>query len=165
MLSSDLHNLAQQVVSLYTAQMRRIVTAESCTGGMIAGALTEISGASAVLERGFIAYSNDAKVEVLGVMPDLLEQHGAVSFQTAEAMAKGALDFSLADVAVSVTGIAGPEGGSHVKPVGTVYIGIATREGVLFHYHGVFAGQRSAIRTHAVTEALRLLLSVMETDA
>ncbi len=161
MFPPDIHDLAWKVVDEYTTQRLKIVTAESCTGGLVAGALTEISGSSAIVERGFVTYSNDAKVEVLGVMPDFIKEYGAVSEQVATAMAQGALEFSLADVAVSVTGIAGPLGGSVTKPVGLVYFGIATRTGTLFHYKSQFNGDRDDIRQQAVREALRLLLSVV----
>ncbi|HUY67986.1 MAG TPA: CinA family protein [Alphaproteobacteria bacterium] len=159
MLPADIHDLARKVIESYAEQKRRIVTAESCTGGLIAGALTDIPGASDVLERGFVSYSNAAKIEVLGVMPDVLESYGAVSAQIAEAMAKGALEFSHADVAVSVTGIAGPGGGSSDKPVGLVYLGLADRKGAVFHYKCQFKGERDEVRMAAVREALKLLLS------
>ena len=142
----------------------RIATAESCTGGMVAGALTEIPGSSAVFERGFITYSNDAKVELLGVLPDLLAQEGAVSGEVAEAMATGALEYSLADLAISVTGIAGPDGGTEIKPVGLVYIGLATKAGALFHCKCHFRGSRDEVREQTVHEALRLLLSANGSD-
>ena len=157
MFAQDNHTLAHKIIGSYTAGKKKIVTAESCTGGLIAAALTAIPGASAVVERGFVAYSNDAKIEVLGVPPDVLETHGAVSAETAEAMAIGALEFSRANVAVSVTGIAGPDGGTSSKPVGLVYFGLATREGVIFHVRRDFKGTRSDIREQAVTEALQLL--------
>lgn len=153
----DLHDLAQKIIGAYAAEKKKIVTAESCTGGLIAAALTEISGSSGVIERGFVAYSNDAKVEVLGVLPDFLESNGAVSAEVAEAMAMGALEFSLADVAVSVTGIAGPTGGTPSKPVGLVYLGLATRSGVIFHVKCQFKGDRGDIRMQAVREGLTLL--------
>jgi len=157
LLPPDLHTLAQKIIDSYAHEKRSIVTAESCTGGLIAAALTEISGASAVIERGFVSYSNDAKIEVLGVPPDVLERHGAVSREVAEAMAAGALEFSRADVALSVTGIAGPTGGSAEKPVGLVYFGFATRAGVLFHVRCQFKGDRADIRRQAVQEGLSLL--------
>ncbi len=160
MFPSDIHDLARKVIETYVLQKRKIVTAESCTGGLIVGALTEIPGSSAVVERGFITYSNDAKVEVLGVLPESLENFGAVSEQVAEIMAKGALEFSMADVAVSVTGIAGPDGGTSSKPVGLVYFGIASRSGNVFHYKGQYNGDRGDIRMQAVREALKLLLSL-----
>ena len=104
----------------------RIATAESCTGGLVAGALTAIAGSSDVFDRGFVTYSNEAKAEMLGVDPRLIETHGAVSPETAEAMAKGALAHARADIVVAVTGIAGPGGGSAQKPVGLVYFGTAS---------------------------------------
>jgi nicotinamide-nucleotide amidase len=162
MFPPDIHDLADKVVQIYKRQRQKVVTAESCTGGLLAGALTEISGSSAIVERGFVTYSNDAKVEVLGVMPELIAEYGAVSEQVAEAMARGALEFSLADVAVSVTGVAGPLGGSAAKPVGLVYFGLATRAGIMFHYTSQFNGDRDDIRQQAVKEALKLLLSVVE---
>lgn len=157
MFPSEIHGLAQAVVEAYARRRQRIVTAESCTGGLAAAALTQIPGSSEVFERGFVTYSNAAKTEVLGVLPEILESHGAVSSQTAEAMAQGALEFSLADVAVSVTGIAGPSGATAGKPVGLVYFGLATRSGVLFHERCEFHGDRDAVRAQAVMEALRLL--------
>lgn len=155
---------AKQTIRLYATQKKRIVTAESCTGGLVAAALTSIPGASAVVERGFMTYSNDAKIDVLGVLPDVIKTYGAVSAEVAEAMAQGALAYSLADVAVSVTGIAGPDGGTPDKPVGLVFLGLATREGATFHYRCEFKGNREAIRFEAVVEALRLLLSLVESD-
>ncbi|MDR3424234.1 MAG: CinA family protein [Alphaproteobacteria bacterium] len=160
MFSSEISSRASKVVSVYRAENRKLVTAESCTGGLIAAALTDIPGSSAVLERGFVTYSLDAKVEVLGVMPDVLAEYGAVSARVAEDMAQGALEFSRADVAISATGIAGPEGGSAENPTGTVYFGLATRDNFLIHYKCVFPGDREAVRMHAVGEALKLLLSI-----
>jgi nicotinamide-nucleotide amidase len=164
MSSPDIFDLARKVIAHYTSHGKKIVTAESCTGGLIAGALTEIPGASAVVERGFITYSNDAKMEVLGVMPDMLEEFGAVSGEVAEAMAQGALEFSMADVAISVTGVAGPDGGTLNKPVGLVFIGIATRDGGNFHVRNQFKGDRGDVRTQAVAEALSLLMSLTDKD-
>lgn len=159
MFNHDIQSLAQKVISACKAEKQRIVTAESCTGGLIAAALTDIPGSSAVVERGFVTYSNDAKVEVLAVQPETLQQFGAVSMETAEEMAQGALEFSRADLAVSVTGIAGPDGGSADKPVGLVYLGLATRKGVLMHYKCQFSGSREQVRMQAVHEALKILLS------
>jgi len=157
---SDINNLAAKVIARYAAEKRKIVTAESCTGGLIASALTDIPGASAVFERGFVAYSNDAKIDVLGVLPETLDNFGAVSAEVADAMAEGALAYSLADVAVSVTGIAGPTGATQNKPIGLVYFGIATKDGARFHYRCDFKGDRNSIRQQATQEALKLLLSV-----
>ncbi len=135
----------------------RIATAESCTGGLIAGCLTEIAGSSDVVERGFVTYSNEAKHEMLGVPADMIETHGAVSAEVAEAMAQGALAQSQADLAVSATGIAGPGGATPNKPVGLVYLGIARRGGPARAERFVFPGNRNAVRTATVVEALRLL--------
>ena len=165
MFGPDIHDLARRVVEHYRGLGKRIVTAESCTGGLVAAALTEIPGSSAMFERGFIAYSNDAKVELLGVLPDRLDEFGAVSAQIAEAMAQGALEFSLADAAVAVTGIAGPGGGTVDKPVGLVYTGLADRSGTFFHTRNEFKGDRDDIRRQAVREALTLLMSVAEKES
>lgn len=162
MFSPVIYDLAAKVIAAYQRKGRRLVTAESCTGGLVTAALTEISGSSQVVERGFITYSNDAKTEVLAVMPHTLEEFGAVSEPVAEAMAKGALEFSQADVALSVTGIAGPTGGTMMKPVGLVIFGLATREGALFHSQSTFNGDRTNVRHEAVKEALSLLLSIVE---
>ena len=162
MFPTDIGDLARQVITAYTARKIRLVTAESCTGGLIAGALTDVPGASAVVERGFVSYSNEAKAEMLGVEPEVLEQFGTVSARVAEDMARGALNFSRADKALSVTGIAGPDGGSAGKPVGLVFFGVATREGVVIHYQCHFTGSREAVRIEAVQEALRLLLSLVD---
>jgi nicotinamide-nucleotide amidase len=160
MFAPMIHDLARQIVETYTARQLKIVTAESCTGGLLAAALTEIPGSSAVVERGFITYSNDAKVELVAVPPELIEQFGAVSAEVAEAMATGALEFSLADVAVSATGIAGPGGATPTKSVGLVYLGFATRSGAAFHYACNFKGDRGDIRRQTVHEALQMLLSL-----
>lgn len=159
-LPPDIDQLAEKVITTFTRQQKRICTAESCTGGLIASALTAISGSSKVFERGFVAYSNVAKTELLGVMPDALERFGAISEEVAEEMAQGALDFSQSDIAVSVTGIAGPSGGTDAKPVGLVCFGMATREGTRFHLRCQFNGDRTAIRQAATIEALKLLLSL-----
>lgn len=163
MFPANIHALARSVVESCARKKLRVAVAESCTGGLVAGALTEISGASEVFERGFVTYSNEAKIEVLGVSPDVLASSGAVSAETAEAMAQGALAFSLADVAVSVTGIAGPSGATSGKPVGLVYFGLATRDGVLFHERCDFQGDRDSVRAQAVAEALRLLVAQVGT--
>lgn len=133
-----------------------LVTAESCTGGMISAALTDLAGSSAVFDRGFVTYSNEAKMESLGVSGKTLKEFGAVSPQVAEEMAQGALKNSNAQIAVSVTGIAGPGGGSDEKPVGRVYIGIATDKTVTV-YKNNFTGDRSAVRQQTVDRALTLL--------
>jgi nicotinamide-nucleotide amidase len=134
-----------------------MATAESCTGGLIAGACTEVSGSSEWFERGFVTYSNAAKHELLGVATALIDQHGAVSEPVARAMAAGALAHAPAQLAVAVTGVAGPTGGSAEKPVGTVWFGWATPEGV-FTEHQRFDGDRAAVRQATVRHALAGLL-------
>ena len=149
--------LAQDVIVRFTTAGRRVATAESCTGGMIAAALTDIAGSSAVVERGFVTYSNEAKAELLGVDPAVIAAVGAVSAEVARAMAQGALGRSHADVAVSVTGIAGPGGGSPEKPVGLVWFGLAAG-GTVDVERVLFAGDRAQIRRQATERALGLLL-------
>ena len=135
-----------------------IVTAESCTGGLIAGLLTEIPGSSDVVERGFVTYSNDAKEELLGVPRQLLEDHGAVSEPVARAMAQGALKHARAERSIAVTGIAGPGGGSAQKPVGLVYIAVARPEGdVMVREYRFGDIGRNKVRLAAVEKALKLL--------
>jgi nicotinamide-nucleotide amidase len=127
MFSSDLIARATDLIARYRAAGLMAATAESCTGGLIAALLTEIPGSSAVLERGFVVYSNAAKQDLLGVSAETLARYGAVSAETARAMAEGALGASRAEVAVSVTGVAGPDGGSAEKPVGLVHFACARR--------------------------------------
>lgn len=131
-----------------------IATAESCTGGMIAAAITDVAGSSEFFDRGFITYSNQSKIDMLSVSPDTLEHHGAVSEQSAAEMARGAIDKSRADIAIAVTGIAGPGGGSAEKPVGLVFIGIAVRGGdvQIFRHH--LTGDRADVRAQTVRAAL-----------
>ena len=125
MFSDDVHKLVESLSITLKEQNLMLATAESCTGGLIASAITERPGSSAVFERGFVTYSNQSKQDMLSVCAETLETYGAVSSQTAEEMAVGALKNSKANLAVSVTGIAGPDGGSEEKPVGSVYIGLA----------------------------------------
>ncbi len=149
---------AEALVAAFTAARRTIATAESCTGGLVAGLLTAVPGSSAVVERGFVTYSNEAKAESIGVPMDLIRQHGAVSAPVAGAMAAGALAASRASVAVAITGIAGPGGGSAEKPVGLVHFGLAQREGgirLLERRYGDLG--RAGIRCAAVADALGLL--------
>jgi|TARA_R100000501_G_scaffold14543_2_gene26312 nicotinamide-nucleotide amidase len=159
---SNLTDLARKVIEENRAAGKLIALAESCTGGLVSGVLTEIPGSSDVVGRGFVTYSNDAKRELLGVHEDVLETFGAVSVATAWAMALGALERSHADVAVAVTGIAGPGGGSEQKPVGTVVFARARRgedpEQVVADTK-IFADEgRTAVRLQAVRCALELLL-------
>ncbi len=135
----------------------RIVTAESCTGGLIAGCLTGIAGSSAVFERGFVTYSNEAKSEILGVPAELIAEHGAVSEPIARAMAAGALKRSPAELVVAVTGIAGPGGGSPERPVGLVHFAGARSGDAAVHLREVFAGDRDAVRLATVHRALDML--------
>ena len=150
--------LAAAVVAAFRAAGRRLALAESCTGGLIAAARVGAPGASAVLERGWVTYSNRAKEEELGVAPAILAAHGAVSRETAAAMAAGALAHAPVAVALAVTGIAGPDGGSPEKPVGTVWFGLASGGGPPHTECRLFSGDRTAIRTAAVRRGLELLL-------
>ncbi len=135
-----------------------IATAESCTGGLVAAALTSAAGASTVFERGFVTYSNEAKTEMLGVPPELIAAHGAVSEQVARAMAEGALARSRADISVSVTGIAGPGGGSREKPVGLVHFAAAARDGETIAVRFNFGDTgRNEVRFQSLLTALDLL--------
>jgi nicotinamide-nucleotide amidase len=134
-----------------------VATAESCTGGLIAGALTEIAGSSAVVDRGFVTYSNEAKQAMLGVPEQLLDSHGAVSAEVAKAMAEGALEASLADLSIAVTGVAGPGGGSAAKPVGLVHFGCARRGQETHLAAEIFSGDRSAVRRQTIIKALAML--------
>jgi nicotinamide-nucleotide amidase len=136
----------------------KIATAESCTGGLLAALLTEIAGSSDVVERGFVTYSNEAKIEALGVAADLIAAHGAVSEAVARAMAEGALGHSRADIALSVTGVAGPGGGSVAKPVGLVHLACARRDGATLHRECRFGDiGRDAVRLESVEAALALI--------
>jgi len=158
MTDDTIRDAAARVLDACRSRGLKVATAESCTGGLIAGALTEIPGSSDVLDRGFVTYSNAAKHEMLGVAAVILERHGAVSRETAEAMAEGALAVSNADLAVAVTGIAGPGGGSAGKPVGLVHFAAAARDGKRVHREKRYGDiGRSAVRKEAVAEALAML--------
>jgi nicotinamide-nucleotide amidase len=149
---------ARHLVELCRTRRLRLATAESCTGGLIVGALTEIAGSSEVVERGFVTYSNEAKTSMLGVPRELIEGHGAVSEAVARAMAEGALAHSAADLVVSVTGIAGPGGGSAGKPVGLVHFGCAAKAHAVTHLERRFGDVgRSEVRRLTVLAALALL--------
>ena len=150
-------DLAEAALAALRARGWMVATAESCTGGLIAGALTDIPGCSDVVDRGFVTYSNAAKTEMLGVPPAIIERHGAVSGPVAAAMAEGALQRSAAHIAVAVTGIAGPGGGSPEKPVGTVWFGLAVTGADTIAECLVFPGDRAAIRHATVLHALHLL--------
>lgn len=160
LLPADVVELAARVIEANRAAGRMVALAESCTGGLVAAALTEIAGSSAVLDRSFVTYSNQAKQQLLGVSPDIIETFGAVSPACAWAMAQGALMTSGADVAVAITGIAGPDGGTEHKPVGTVIFARARRgEAEVGIEEMLFAGlDRAGVRRQAVVAALELLL-------
>jgi nicotinamide-nucleotide amidase len=165
-MSASFDALADDAAALLEACRRagvRLTTAESCTGGLIAAALTEVPGSSDVFERGFITYSNTAKTELLGVPSELIEQQGAVSEEVACAMATGALKHSQADIAVAVTGIAGPGGGTPAKPVGLVYIGTARRhEAARVRELRLGDVGRAAIRRATVVEAFALVQALLK---
>lgn len=157
MIDSHILVAAEHLLMACRLAGMRIVTAESCTGGLIAATLTAIAGSSDVVDRSFVTYSNAAKTEMLGVPPTLIGRSGAVSSEVANAMALGALARSAADVAVSVTGIAGPDGGSAEKPVGLVWFGLVTRGAKARSVMEVFLGDRAAVRRQTVSRALTLL--------
>ena len=161
MFPDDIDRLARKVVEAATARGRAIATAESCTGGLVSGALTAVAGSSAVVERGFVTYSNAAKAELLGVPAELIDRHGAVSEPVARAMAEGALVHSAAAVSVAVTGIAGPGGGSPDKPVGLVHFAAAGPGGLIHVEHRFGDIGREAVRLASVGVALDLLLDRM----
>ena len=164
-LPADLLDLAKEVLACAKASRKRIVTAESCTGGLIASCLTAVPGSSAVVDGGFITYSNESKSRFLGVPRDALASHGAVSDVVASAMAEGALAQASADVAISVTGIAGPGGGTKEKPVGLVFMALAQTDTDAVVKRYIFAGTRTDVRRAAVGAALELLLSTLKADA
>ena len=149
--------LAEQVLARCRARNWRLATAESCTGGLVAAALTAIAGSSDVVERGFVTYSNEAKIKLLGVSADTIAAHGAVSAQTCAAMARGAIGHAPIDLAVSITGVVGPGGGTPQKPVGLVYLGVARKDGNARVERRIFPGDRTEIRNAAVLLALELL--------
>lgn len=151
--SEKIDDLARQLGQLLISRNWRITTAESCTGGLIAGAMTDVSGSSSWFEQGVVTYSNRAKHDLLGVPTSVFDQDGAVSEACVLSMASGALRTSGADIAVSVSGVAGPGGGSTLKPVGTVWLAWAWGESVEAE-HFLFAGQRSEVRMQAVVRAL-----------
>lgn len=156
---------ATALIKVCVQKELKIATAESCTGGLVAGSLTEVPGSSAVVDRGFVTYSNAAKQQMLGVSADILRDHGAVSRQTAEAMARGTLGKADADIVVSITGIAGPGGGSADKPIGLVHFAAASRSGALkaveMRYGNI---GRAEVREKSVLQALAMLTGLAETS-
>ena len=154
-------DIAEQLVKIAKDKKLTIATAESCTGGMISSAITDIPGSSAVFRYGFITYANEAKEKLLRVTHHTIEQYGAASEETAREMANGALQNSEADIAVAVTGIAGPAGGSPEKPIGLVYIAVATQDGVHVDTNN-FVGNRNEIRMATTKKAIELLIDVLK---
>lgn len=162
-MSEDLRAAAKAVLDACRARGLKVATAESCTGGLVAGALTDIAGSSDVVDRGFITYSNQAKQQMLGVPAATIEKHGAVSRETAEAMARGALGNADADLVVAVTGIAGPGGGSADKPVGLVHFAAASRSGTLKHAEKRYDELgRIGVRRKSVLQALMMLKNLAD---
>lgn len=158
---AEISDLAQRIISEFSAKGWMVATAESCTGGLIAGALTDIAGSSAVVDRGFVTYTNQAKVDLLGVLPETLEQFGAVSRETALQMSSGALMRSRAHVSVAVTGIAGPGGGSVDKPVGLVHLAARCRDGRVIHREMRYGDLgRDGVRLATVETALGMVLEL-----
>ncbi len=157
-MTPEMTSRAAALLDAYRGKDLKIATAESCTGGLVAALLTEISGSSAVVERGFVTYSNEAKTELIGVPADLIATHGAVSEPVARAMAEGALAHSRADVAVGITGVAGPTGGTAAKPVGLVHFGLARKGAATVHLERRYGDLgREIVRRRAVEDALSLL--------
>jgi len=157
MTDNTLYELSKQVGQALAQRKATVTTAESCTGGWIAKVITDVAGSSAWFERGFVTYSNQAKQQLVGVSPQTLEAYGAVSEQVVLEMATGALQEAQADYAVSVSGIAGPDGGSAEKPVGTVWFGFANNRGQTFAQKALFSGDREAVRRQATEFALQTL--------
>ena len=161
MTDSELMQLSEKVGRALQAQGATVTTAESCTGGWIAKAITDIAGSSAWFERGFVTYSNEAKQQMLNVNPSTLAHYGAVSEEVVREMALGALISSKADYALSISGIAGPTGGSEEKPVGLVWFGLASKKRI-WAESKIFNGDRDQIRAQAVQHAVQLLLSKLD---
>jgi len=153
----SLRPLAEAVLTACRRKGLQLATAESCTGGMVAAALTDISGSSDVVDRGFVTYSNEAKTDLVGVSPELIAARGAVSEEVARAMAEGALARSKATMAVAVTGVAGPGGGTAAKPVGLAWFGLARRGTPTLTESRVFPGDRASVREATVRHAFALI--------
>jgi nicotinamide-nucleotide amidase len=165
MFDDELTKASIALLDLCKDKKLTVATAESCTGGLVAGALSEISGSSAVLDRGFVTYSNEAKQQMLGVTPSTLDVYGAVSKECAEEMAKGALAHAQVDLAVSITGIAGPTGATPGKPIGLVYFCAASRSGRLIAHDRKYGDiGRSNVRRASVMQALAMLQELAEKE-
>ena len=166
MLDDDIVEAAQQLLAICKRKNLLVATAESCTAGLVAGTLSEVPGVSSILDRGYVTYSNEAKHEMLGVPRETLEKHGAVSRETAEAMVRGVLGHARVNLAVSVTGIAGPDGGTAEKPVGLVHFAAGTRTGKLMHVEKRFGNPgRATVRKQSVLQAFRMLHELAEGEA
>jgi nicotinamide-nucleotide amidase len=162
-VNEDVRIAAMELLEACRARGLKVATAESCTGGLVAGALTEIAGSSDIFDRGFVTYSNAAKQQMLGVPAETLKTHGAVSRQTAEAMARGALGTANADLVVAITGIAGPGGGSADKPVGLVHFAAGSRAGALTAVEMRYGDiGRAEVRHRSVLQALMMLRKLAE---
>ena len=157
MFPLEINSKASSILKVCKQKGVTIITAESCTGGLIAGCLTEIPGSSSVIEGGFVTYSNQAKVSMLSVKLEQLDQYGAVSEEVARSMAEGALGSSKADIAVACTGVAGPGGATNTKPVGLVHLSCALRKHPTLHKRFNFSGERSTIRLATVKAAFELI--------
>lgn len=163
MFGNDVSALVEELSALLLEKNMIMASAESCTGGLIGAAMTNRAGSSAIYERGFITYSNESKQELLGVRPETIDTYGAVSRECAEEMAFGALKNSRADISVSVTGIAGPDGGSDEKPVGLVYSAVAMRtNNQLFSFKVIHEGCRSTIRNKTVIHSLNEIIKTLK---
>ncbi len=160
MLNKIILQSATETIEACKSAGLMVATVESCTGGLVAGALTSVSGSSDVLDRGFVTYSNEAKNELVGVPMALFEVHGAVSAEVAEAMARGGVDQSNAQIAVAITGIAGPGGGTEAKPVGLVHFGCYRVGGPVALHHKIYQGDRDAVREASLLQALAMIRQV-----
>lgn len=165
MLDEDIVAAARRLFDICKRKELTVATAESCTGGLVAGTLTEIPGSSHLLDRGFVTYSNAAKQEMLGVPEDILKQYGAVSREAAEAMAKGALGYAPVNLSIAITGIAGPNGDEGGKPIGLVHFAAASRSGLLDHVEKRFGDLgRSEVRKRSVLQAFVMLHDLAERE-
>lgn len=162
MITRELKDKSKKLLELCERKKLLLATVESCTGGLLAGCLTAVPGSSAVVERGYVTYSNQAKIEEVGVDPALIDRHGAVSREVAAAMAAGALRHAPVDLAAGITGVAGPGGGTAEKPVGLVFVSAAARNKAPEVRECRFPGDRDAIREASVDAALDMLLSLAE---
>tara|TARA_Y100001936_G_C16024163_1_gene641390 strand:+ start:77 stop:568 length:492 start_codon:yes stop_codon:yes gene_type:complete len=162
LFSTKLIKIAEQVILACERNNLRLVTAESCTGGLISACLTSVSGASKIYHCGYVTYTNQSKTDLLGVSAEILNEHGAVSKNVSKLMAIGAISSGDSDISVSVTGVAGPNGGTIEKPVGLVHISVARKNFEILHEKHLFDGNRETIRLQTVKSSLALLLKRME---